>query len=65
MCHPTKVGPGPFGEWVGVGAIAKGPVIGYREWGATKWENRRSKSFCPPPQHRVKLFKVLNLVDMI
>ena len=34
-------------------------VINYGEvWGATKLENRGSKTFCPPPlpQDRVKLF---------
>ena len=34
----------------------KGLVINYGEWGATKWENHGSETFCPPPQDRVKLF---------
>ena len=37
--------------------LCKGLVINYREGGASKWENRGSKTFCaPPPQDRVKLF---------
>ena len=33
-------------------------LITGRGGGATKWENRASKTFCapPPPQDRVKLF---------
>ena len=27
----------------------KGLVINYGEGGATKWENRRSETFCAPP----------------
>ena len=36
--------------------IGKGLVINYGEGGATKWENRGSKTFCTPLQDRVKPF---------
>ena len=35
---------------------AKGLVINYGEWGATKWENRRSETFCATPSSQGKTF---------
>ena len=34
----------------------KGLVINYGEGGATKWENRGSKTFCAPPSRQGKTF---------
>ena len=33
-------------------AVVKGAVINYWEGGATKWENRRSETFCAPAPSR-------------
>ena len=36
---------------------AKGLVINYGEGGATKWENRRSETFCTTPSRQGKTFR--------
>ena len=46
VCFMRQIGgQGFWGEIV----ISKGLMINYGEGGATKWENRRSETFCTPP----------------